>query len=117
MYAVHSYGDSKKSRNRRAEARKKAGAAKNKNNGGDEDDLNGEFEDQKERKGPAELALDNLPRLGDVGLRRLGLSGACQTLVVASFKNCWLVTSFGACGLLRGAPVLQRADFSGCHQV
>jgi len=99
FYAAFSYGNSTKSKARRAEARK------------------GKQFHKPKRFGIDELFIDSWISLLDAGLSKLGTCGALAQLLVISITKCVEITSVGVNFVLRGAPLLQKANFSGCHQV
>jgi hypothetical protein len=127
---AHSYGDSSKSRARRAAARKQKRAPAS---------------SWSARAGPESLDLNHWPKLVDAGtvvrrssfrtlsrfhlfspararcfitgLSRLAGAGVFQSLLRVSLQHCVGVTAVGLASLFRGAPGLQEANFTGCYMV
>ena len=135
---AHSYGDSSKSRARRAAARKQKRAPGS---------------SWSARAGPECLDLNHWPKLVDAGtvghelvatlrgallfalslgftsispprahcfitgLSRLAGAGVFQSLLRVSLQHCVGVTAVGLASLFRGAPGLQEANFTGCYMV
>ena len=98
LYAKHAYGNSNKSRARRAAARKKK-------------------EEASKRAGPDTLTLDGWAKLGDEGLKKLSKQGALGMLLRVSLRHCVAVTAAGLIFLLHGSPCLEAIDVTGCVQV
>jgi hypothetical protein len=61
--------------------------------------------------------MDSWLSLVDAGLIKLSSSGSLAQLLVISLSKCIGITSSGVNCVFRGALILKKANFSGCHQV